>query len=74
MKRGKSPRQTKTPVNNFSPDEADHLEPFLPVDLADGGNNQVIVILENPIAKGQRQLVLLAVGRILRGGRTGLAS
>jgi hypothetical protein len=33
------------------PDEADHLEALLAVDLADGGDDQVVVVLENAAAE-----------------------
>jgi hypothetical protein len=32
-------------------DDPDHLEPFLAVDLADGGNYQVVVVLKNLVSK-----------------------
>lgn len=38
-------------------DNPDHLEPFLAIDFADGGDNQMIVVLKNPVAKGQRHIV-----------------
>jgi len=49
------------------PHQTDHLELLLPVDLADRGEDQVILVLENAVAKGQRKLVLDLIDRILRG-------
>src|SRR6185312_4946423 len=50
-------RQAAPPHENAGepllPNEPDHLEPLFAVDLADGGNDQVVVVLKNPIAKGQ---------------------
>jgi hypothetical protein len=34
------------------PDDPDHLESLFAVDLTERGNDQVVVVLKNPIAKG----------------------
>jgi hypothetical protein len=57
MKRGNSPRRTKTPVKSFSSTIPTTLKPFLAIDFADGGDNQMIVVLKNPVAKDPRHIV-----------------
>jgi len=45
----------------------DHLEPLLAILRTDRGQDQMVVILEDAVAEGQRQIVLCLIGGILGG-------
>jgi len=47
--------------------DANHFVAILLILNADGGQDQVIIVLENTVAKGQRQFVLFLVGEVFCG-------
>jgi hypothetical protein len=59
------PTPDKRTGEQLLPDETDHLEPILAIDLPHGWNDQMVLVIQHPIAKPQRKLVLAPVGCIL---------
>jgi hypothetical protein len=48
----------------LSANGSDNLVPLLPIALTDGGNDQMIIVLKNEIAKGQGEMMSLLIDQI----------